>query len=708
MTLVAGTIPSMIGGVSQQDASVRSPAQLEESLNCNFSPSRGAGPRSPARFIQVLGSDIPDSAFFHSIVRDARERYIVCIYPGRVRVFNHETGHEYQVNVDQSSLAYLNTLSETWKSLRAVTVDDYTFIANRDVIVRLSGQTTPGGVVGSVQTFQDLPKTAMVGTPIYEIRGDNSNAFDNYFVQYESMKVWREVAKPGIRGFLDATTMPHGLKRIPDSVNPDGFYFSYGPLPWDGMFAGDADSSPPPSFVDHRIGDLFFHKDRLGIVGSNGNVVMSEVGQYYNFWRTSVTSLLDSDTIDVNAPTSGVAEMLHAIPYQKALMVFATGSHSLFQLTGSPTLTPKTVQIDPVTTYQVHPVIKPVLAGSSLFFADDTTAKRYATVREYFVSDEQVTPSAADVTAHVPAYVPGKTRCMTAAVDADLVLMSHETPTGPQVYVHQFRWVGDDKQQSAWHPWKFTTLGAVLHMNAIGTDLYILAKAPAGGVEMVRMDLSTAPVFPDVSDQFDIYLDRRETVSPRYVAFGNYTELKVPFTLPTLDGLVVLKTTDFASPGAHVELTGATLADGGQTLRLPGNKAQGRYVIGYRYTRRITLSQQYVRDHNNTAKLVGRLQLRRMTVRFTDGAYFRCLVYPKGRGEAIDTLVPQLTNTFTSRTAGDAAFVLDTPSIVSGSHTFLVASKADQVNVSFDSDSPYPCWFQSVQWEANYTTKVRQ
>jgi hypothetical protein len=698
----------MIGGVSQQDASVRQPSQLEEALNCNFSPSRGAGPRAPARFVQVLGSDIPDTAFFHSIMRDSKERYIVCIYPGRVRVFNHETGREYQVNVDQGSMGYLNTLAETWKSLRAVTVDDYTFIANRDVVVRLSGQVTPGIVSGSAQTFQDLPKTAMVGTPIYEIRGDNTNAFDNYFVQYESMKVWREVAKPGLRGFLDAATMPHGLKRIPDSINPDGFYFSYGPLPWEGMFAGDTDSSPPPSFVDHRIGDLFFHKDRLGIVGSNGNVVMSEVGQYYNFWRTSVTSLLDSDVIDVNAPTSGVAEMLHAVPYQKALMVFATGSHSLFQLTGAPTLTPKTVQIDPVTTYQVHPVIKPVLAGSSLFFADDSSAKMFTTVREYFVSDEQVTPTAADVTAHVPAYVPGSTRCMTAAVDADLVLLAHDTPSGSQLYVHQFRWVGDEKQQSAWSPWAITTLGKVVHMNAIGTDLYIVAKAPAGGVEMVVMDLSTSPVFPLVSSKFDICLDRREVVMPTYFAFGNYTDLTVPFTLPTMDGLVVLKTTDFPSPGAHLELTGATLVNGGQTLRLPGNKAQGRYVIGYRYKRRLTLSQQYVRDQNNTAKLVGRLQLRRMTVRFTDAAYFRCLVYPKGRDQSIDTLVPQLTNTFTSRTAGDAAFVLDTPNIVSGSHTFLVASKADQVNVAFDSDSPYPAWFQSVQWEANYTTKVRQ
>jgi hypothetical protein len=697
----------MIGGVSQQDASVRLPNQIEEALNCNLSPARGAGPRSPAQFVGVLGSDIPDTAFFHSIVRDSREKYIVVIYPGRVRVFDHVTGKEYQVNVDQASMGYLSTSGETWKHLRAVTIDDYTFIANRDVVVRMSAKLTPGFVSGSVQTFTDLPKTAMNGAPIYEVRGDASNAFDNYYVQYESMKVWDEVAKPGTPGFMENATMPHGLKRIPDSINPDGFYFSYGPLEWEGMYAGDAGSSPPPSFVNQRIGDLFFHRDRLGIVGSAGNVVMSEVGHYYNFWRTSVTSLLDSDVIDANAPTEGVAEMLHCVPYQKALMLFATGKTSLFQLTASPTLTPKTVKIDPVTNYQVSTTIKPLIAGSSLFFVNENAGKPWSTVREYFVSDEQVTPEAANITAHVPSYVPGDTRAMAAVSDADYLLLAHDNPSGPQVYVHQFKWQGDEKQQSAWHPWSLSGTGKVVHMNAIGTDLYMIAKSPGGGVELLRVDLGPSPVFTDIRDDFDIHLDRRQTIRPTYQAFGNYTDITVPAILPTLDGLCVVKTKDWATPGSYLDIRQGTLVNGGQTLRLPGRYDGGRVTVGYKYKRRITLSQQFMRDQNNAAKIIGRLQLKRMTVRFADTSTFKVRIYPKGRPEAIDQLVPQLESTFAGRTAGDAAFLLDAPSISDGNYTFLVASRSEAVNVAFETDSPYPAWFQSVQWEGLYTTKAR-
>jgi hypothetical protein len=705
MPLTSGTIPSMIGGVSQQDASVRQPSQLEECLNLNLSPARGVGPRPPARFVNVLGSDIPENAFWHTIQRDNAEHYLVCIYGTRVRVFDHVTGKEYVVVTNAPSLPYLNTQFDPCQSLRAVTIEDYTMIANREVTVAMSGDLTTGHVNGSVQTFADLPKTPTIGV-IWEVRGDQNNSFDNYYVQAQSSKVWNEVAMPGITGTFNAETMPHGLKRIPDGTNPDGFYFNFGPLDWEKRYAGDTNSCPNPSFVGQRIGGLSFHKDRFVILAGE-NVVMSEIGHYLNFWRTTVTALLDSDTIDLAAPSEGVAQLTHAVSYLKCLLLFASGKTSMFQLTATPTLTPKSAKIDVVTTYQVSPSIKPVLAGSSLFFANDSSNRQYTNVREYFIQDDQVTATAADVTAHVPSYIPGNTRCMAAAQDADMVFLSHRNPSGAQVYVHQFRWVGDEKQQSAWHPWQITGVGAVVHISAIGTDLYVVALAPGGGVEMLTFDLSLAPVFAPISSEFDIHLDRRELVTPVYQAFGNYTDLTVPFTLPTLDGLMVLKTTDWAAPGSYMDITGATLVNGGQTLRIPGNQTGGKLVIGYKYRRRVTLSQQFVRDQNNVAKVIGRLQIRRMTLRFNSAAYFRCLVYPKGRATAIDTLVPQLSDTFTSRTTGDAEFHLDSPSLQDGTHKFLVASRSDQVHVALDSDVPYPAWWQSVQWEGTYTTQVR-
>lgn len=705
MPLIKGAAPSLIGGVSQQDSSVRLPSQIEAALNCDLSPALGACKRPPTTFVNQLGWDIPDNAFFHSIERDSQERYLVVIYGDRVRVFNHITGKEHVVVTNEASRAYLRASFDPYISMRAATIEDMTFLVNREVYVRMSSEVVPGGVSASVQTFQDLPKTAPY-TAVYEIRGATNDAFTRSYVRRESEGVWAEVAKPGIQSALDLETMPHGLKRIPDSITPDGFYFSFGPLQYDKRFAGDDKSCPPPSFVGQRIGNAVYHHDRLALLAGE-NVILSEVGHYLNFWRTTVSSLLASDPIDVAGPSEGVAQFTHGLSYQDALLLYASGKKSMFQLTADPVLTPTTAKIQPVTNYQCSPVISPVVAGSSVFFLNDTQGKPWSTLREYFVQSDVITPDAADVSAHVPHYIPGNTRCMASAQDANLVLLAHRNPSGPQVFVHQFKWSGDTKQQSAWHPWQFATMGAVLHMHAIGTDLYVAAVAPGGGVELMKLDLSTCPVAQAVSNTEDVLLDRREVVTPVYQAFGNYTDIKVPYVMPTLDGLLVLQTVDRANPGAFMDIRNGTLVDGGQTLRVPGNLGAGRVMVGYRYMQSIEMSQQYLRDQNDRAQLAGRLQLRRMTVRFQDTGYFRVRVLTKGRAGAVDTLVPGLQSTYSSRTAGDAAFLLGTPTAVDGTHSFLVPSRADRARVIFENDSPFQARFQSVQWEALYTTQVR-
>ena len=96
-----------------------------------------------------------------------------------------------------------------------------------------------------------------------------------------------------------------------------------------------------------------------------------------------------------------------------------------------------------------------------------------------------------------------------------------------------------------------------------------------------------------------------------------------------------------------------------------------------------------------------------MTVRFQDTAYFKVKVLTKARPGAVDTLVAGLQSTYSARTAGDSAFLLGTPASVDGTHAFLVPSRADRARVIFENDSPFQARFQSVQWEALYTTQVR-
>lgn len=703
MTHIRGSIPSMVGGVSQQDASIRLPTQLSECINGFLSPARGAGPRPPARFVDTLGSDIPANAFFYSIHRDAREKYLVVIYDRTIRVFNHETGHEYYVISDPDALPYLDTLDDPWRSLHGCTVYDTTVLVNRDVEVKMTDHVTPGSPPASLQTFEDAPKggDAQPGR-CYRVEGDPSNGFDNYYVECQNSHVYKEVAKPGDPDELDADTMPHVLKRIPDGTNPDGLYFTFGKAEWSKRMAGDEESAPPPSLVGHRIGALVMHKDRMGYL-TKGGVVLSEVGHYFNLWRTSVTALLDSDLIDLSLPTEGVAEITHGVSYQSSLMLMATGKTSIFQMTGAPILTPKTAKITPVTNYEVNPYAAPALAGNSLFFTDDARLRPWSTVREYIVMDQQVTPTAADSSAPVPQYIPGDVRCLAAAADSDLLFVVSTMAGDGRLAVHQYAWQGNQKVQSSWHTWELGGVGGILHAYVIGTDLYLVAAAPAGGAELLVMDLTTYGTTEKSGVPFDILLDRRKLVTPFWQQFGNYTDLDLPFALTGMDDLAVLRTSDWTHPATYVDLRAATLENGGTTVRIPGRHDDGDVIVGLRYNRMVELSPQFVRDNKGQAVTTGRLQLRKAVVRYSHAGDFQCEVAAKSRNPAVDTYVPMLTSTHASRTTGDAAFLLDTPELYTGKHEFLVQARADLARIRLTSDSPFPAWFQSVQWEGNYT-----
>ncbi|MEN3033054.1 hypothetical protein, partial [Chromobacterium amazonense] len=150
-----------------------------------------------------------------------------------------------------------------------------------------------------------------------------------------------------------AKTMPHILKRIPDPVHADGFWFSFGGPEWTARLAGDEQSNPFPSIDGQRIREVFKHRDRLGFLAGE-NVLMSEVSDPFNLWRTSVTQVLDADPIDVSVSGSnGVTTLYHAVPFQSALFLAAAGGQ--FLLTAEPYLAAKNVKSDPVNSYSSSP-----------------------------------------------------------------------------------------------------------------------------------------------------------------------------------------------------------------------------------------------------------------------------------------------------------------------------------------------------------------
>src|SRR5690606_23981077 len=145
-------------------------------------------------------------------------------------------------------------------------------------------------IKGRIQRFSELPARAVNGF-VVEVTGDQTSSFDNYYVRYEADSsggdgVWKETVAGDEYDSLDKTTMPHALIREADGT------FTFKPLEWEKRKVGDLESNPFPSFVDRKINDVFFHRNRLGFI-SDENVVFSKAGDYFNFFRGTATATLD-------------------------------------------------------------------------------------------------------------------------------------------------------------------------------------------------------------------------------------------------------------------------------------------------------------------------------------------------------------------------------------------------------------------------------
>lgn len=168
------------------------------------------------------------------------------------------------------------------------------------------------GILKSVQKFSMLPASAPDGF-IVKVAGEAGSTTDDYYIRYDDTeKIWKECARPGILSGYELTSMPYILVR-----NSDGT-FTMKKAEWSKREIGDDDSNPQPSFIDQHINDIFFYRNRLGIIAGE-NVILTRSADFFNFWMTSALEVQDTDPIDLAVSDNKIATLLHAVPYDETL-----------------------------------------------------------------------------------------------------------------------------------------------------------------------------------------------------------------------------------------------------------------------------------------------------------------------------------------------------------------------------------------------------
>ena len=103
MAAVSQSIPTLLGGVSQQPDPIKLPGQVREADNVLLDPTFGCVKRPPTYLVAELATNIPKDAQRFNVFRDQNERYVGVTYVDgattKIRVFEADSGVERTVTL---------------------------------------------------------------------------------------------------------------------------------------------------------------------------------------------------------------------------------------------------------------------------------------------------------------------------------------------------------------------------------------------------------------------------------------------------------------------------------------------------------------------------------------------------------------------------------------------------------------------------------
>jgi len=393
---------------------------------------------------------------------------------------------------------------------------------------------------------------------VAKISGDKSTGQDDYYVKWEG-NVWKETIRPvypggkadssgahaheivkkNARTSFNKATMPVNLYKAFGTV--DGvagrIYYILSTVDWLSRTVGDLNTNPFPSFANYTVGgtdtvapvdatdatytinDVFFHRNRLGFV-SDENVILSEAGEYFNFWHNTVLSVLDTAVIDVAVSNNQVAILKSAIPFQENLVLFSDLQQ--FKLTADAFLTPTSVTVDVATNFETSTDTKPVPAGKTIFFPFQRGS--FSGIREYFIDIASETNDANEVTAHVPEYIEGTVKKMAVSSNEEVLLVLSDT-NRRELIVYKYYYNDKEKLQSAWSKWKFDA--EIIDVEFISSVAFILFRRGDGTddpVYLEKLNLSVDSAIDVIDDQIGVRLDRRVKLSSGGISSLPYSD----------------------------------------------------------------------------------------------------------------------------------------------------------------------------------------
>ena len=501
----------------------------------------------------------------------------------------------------------------------------------------------------------------------------------------------------------------------------------YRPYKWAERDAGNSKTNPDPSFIGNTLNDIFFYENRLGVL-SKENVILSESGEFFNFFRTTVIDLLDSAPIDVTSSSNSVANLRHAVPFKGNLILFSDQNQYVLG-SGRQALSPKTVAMSQSSYFECNPYCTPTVAGSSVFFP----YKRgdYSGVKEMVIQNAEAdTYDAFDITDHVPQYIPNEVRHLVSMPQENLLIALPDPTSGTMqdLYLYKYLDVGRKREQSAWFKYSFDLIGddsddqkQIIGIHVVDNKLYLVCQyrkyasssMQAGSYTYVyKIEIESGKT--DSNSVFTTLLDSRVSydgangsgaagVTASYHSGTNTTTFTLPFQFDSADTIIGVTKAHSGDAGGATPTIAARVGASG-TLSISGNVTGNHYWFGKAYTMTYQFAKPVIKGQSRMGVgsmiSAGRYQIHSADINYDATHTFTAAVNTTGRNN--------YTYTFTADSNKAGITTQGSIPIDDGHFRVPVHAKNDSYTLTITSTSAFPVKLLSTEYEASYNARSRR
>jgi hypothetical protein len=465
---------------------------------------------------------------------------------------------------------------------------------------------------------------------------------------------------------------------------------------WKPRSVGAADTNPMPSFVGNTIDGISFFKNRI-IFTSRQNAICSQAGDYFNFFASTVITIVDSDPIDISASSLKPIRFKHLLPVPRGLLLFGDNAQYILETT-TEAFAPKTAEINLLSAFSLSDSISPVDIGPSYIFLEE--GDKATAIYEMNIGDNVGgKPAVQELTRPIPYYIPAAVNNLKVSQSANtFAILSRQDLKS--IYLYRFFSAGDNRI-SAWFRWVLP--GTIESFDFDQDIMYVVTKQGSGYV-LNTMSLLTET--PNQSLLFEgEYLDVRLDYfdyNPTLVYKSATDTTRVCFKdgFENTEEQAVLMYLDPAIAGSFEEQTlqyDASAPTGEKYyLEVDGNQTTSKFAIGYKYEATAELPAFYYVKAEGNKDTVNVPRINRLRINSYNSGPYRALVVSEGRDD-FSLSLPQINANY---------YLADNiPLIRNAESTVPILAKGNQFNFSLIADSPFPTAFTSVTWEGTYNNK---